>query len=64
MVTRGSHKLGRTIRKLGNSIELSTKESRARDSEIKHNKQAQEARRCTQDSPVQDLRKIQRQKMQ
>ena len=58
MVTRGARKLGRTIRKLGNSVEFSTKESRAKGSEIKHNRQAQEARGYTEDSPVQDLHSI------
>ena len=61
MVTRGARKLGRTIRKLGNSVEFSTKESRAKDSGIKHNRQAQEARGYTEDSPVQDLHSIQSQ---
>ena len=62
MVTRGARRLGRTIRKLGNSVEFSAKESRAKTSEFKHNRQAQEARGYTEDSPVQDLRGIQRQK--
>jgi len=62
MVTRGARRLGRTIRKLGNSVEFSVKESRAKISEFKHNKQAREARGYTEDSPVQDLRSIQRQK--
>ena len=44
MVTRGASRFGRTIRKLGNSIEFSAKESRAKISEFKHNKQAREAR--------------------
>lgn len=62
MVTRGARRLGRTIRKLGNSVEFSAKESRAKTSEFKHNRQAQEARGYTEDSPVQDLHGIQRQK--
>ena len=43
MVTKGERRIGRTIRKLSNSVEFSTKESMARRSEVKHNKQAQEA---------------------
>ena len=59
MVTRGARRLGRTIRKLGNSVEFSAKESRAKDSEKRHNKQAQEARGYTEDSPIEDLRGLQ-----
>ena len=56
MVTKGQRRLGRTIRKLENSVELSTKECRAKAAEIKHNSQAQEAQGYTEDSPVQNLR--------
>jgi len=62
MVTRGARRLGRTIRKLGNSVEFSAKESRAKTSEVKHNKQAQEARGYTENSPIMDLRSVQRRK--
>lgn len=59
MVTKGQRRLGRTIRKLENSVELSPKESRAKAAEIKHNSQAQKAQGYTEDSPVQNLRNIQ-----
>jgi hypothetical protein len=59
MVTKGQRRLGRTIRKLEKSVEFSTKESRAKAAEIKHNSQAQKAQGYTEDSPVQNLGKIQ-----
>ena len=59
MVTRGQRSLGRTIRKLSNSVEFSAKESMAKRSEIRHNRQAQEAQGYTEDSPIQNLRNIQ-----
>jgi len=36
MVTRGARRIGRTIWKLGNSVELSSKESKAKESERKY----------------------------
>jgi len=36
MVTRGQRRLGRTIRTLENSVELSAKENKAREAEKKY----------------------------
>ena len=58
MVKKGERRLDRTIRKLGNSVEFSTKETMAKASEIKHNRQTQEAQGYTEDSPIQNLRSI------
>ena len=56
MVTKGHRRLGRTIRILEGSVELSSKESRAREEEKKYRENAQAASGCTEDSPVQNLR--------
>ena len=56
MVTKGERRLGRTIRKLENSVELSSKESQAKESEKKHRAKAQTLSGCTEDSPIQSLR--------
>ena len=53
MVTRGQRSLGRTIRNLENSVELSAKESRAKESERKYREKIKQE---FEDSPVQDLR--------
>lgn len=58
MVTKGERRLGRTIRKLENSVELSGKESRARESERKYREKARAASGFTEDSPVQNLREV------
>jgi len=58
MVTKGERRLGRTIRKLENSVEFSSKESKAKAFEVKHNRRAQEAQGYTEDSPIQNLRGI------
>ncbi len=58
MVTKGERRLGRTIRKLENSVELSPKESRAKESEKKYREKAQAASECKEDSPVQSLRDL------
>ncbi len=55
MVTRGQRRLGRTIRTLENSVEFSTKESKARESERKYKEKIE---RNFADSPVQDLRRL------
>ena len=55
MVTKGQRRLGRTIRKLENSVELSSKESRARESEKKYREKAQSSSECPENSPVQSL---------
>jgi hypothetical protein len=56
MVTRGQRRLGRTIRKLENSVELSTKESKAKESEKEYLEKVQKLLGYTDDSPVQSLR--------
>ena len=55
MVTRGQRRLGRTIRNLENSVEFSSKESRARESERVYKEKVE---RGLKDSPVQDLRRL------
>lgn len=56
MVTRGQRRLGRTIRKLEESVELSAKESRAKEAEKKYKQKTQAASGNTDDSPIQNLR--------
>jgi hypothetical protein len=58
VVTKGERRLGRTIRKLENSVELSPKESRAKESEKKVRENAQAVLECAEDSPVQNLRDL------
>ena len=58
MVTKGERRLGRTIRKLENSVEFSSKESRAKNAEKKYREKAQEASKPAEDSPVQNLRDL------
>jgi hypothetical protein len=55
-VTRGQRRIGRTIRKLGGSVELSAKESKAKEAEKKYKQKTQAALGYTEDSPVQNLR--------
>jgi hypothetical protein len=56
MVTKGQRRLGRTIRTLENSVELSPKESIAKESEKKYKQTAQANAGYSADSPVQNLR--------
>jgi len=56
MVTRGARRIGRTIRKLGNSVELSSKESKAKESEKKCREKARKFSGYDEDSPVQSIR--------
>jgi hypothetical protein len=56
MVTIGQRRLGRKIRKLENSVELSSKEDRAKVSEMKYKDRIQKLSGYTDDSPVQNLR--------
>jgi len=56
MVTRGQRRLGRTIRTLENSVELSAKENKAMESEKKYRETIQASSECCKDSPVQNLR--------
>jgi hypothetical protein len=54
--TRGQRRLGRTIRKLENSVELSSKEGKAKLAEQKYKQKAQATQGFTDDSPIQNLR--------
>lgn len=56
MVTKGQRRLGRTIRKLESSVELSSKESQAKESEKKYRAKTEAASGYTADSPIQNLR--------
>ena len=57
MVTKGQRRLGRTIRKLENSVELSSKETKAKESEKKYKENLHNVPSCNDDSPVQSLSK-------
>jgi hypothetical protein len=54
--TVGERRIGRTIYKLGNSVELSSKEGKAKLAEQNHKQKTQAAPGSTEDSPVQNLR--------
>ena len=56
MATRGARRIGRTIRKLGNSVELSSKESTAKESEKKYREKARKLSGYDENSPVQSIR--------
>lgn len=58
MVTKGHRRLGRTIRILENSVELSPKESQAKESERKYKEKVQTNSGCSENSPVQSLRGV------
>ena len=58
MVTRGQRRLGRTIRKLENSVELSAKESRAKEAEKRYRETTQRLAGHAEDSPIQSLRNL------
>ena len=55
MVTRGQRRLGRTIRKLEESVEFSAKESKAKQAEINYRQKTQAVLGYTDDSPIQNL---------
>ena len=55
-VTKGQRRIGRTIRKLEGSVELSCKESIAKEAEKKYKQQTQTSRGYADDSPIQNLR--------
>ncbi len=57
MVTIGQRRLGRTIRKLENSVEFSSNESKAKVAEKKYHEKIY-ANSELQDSPIQNLREI------
>jgi hypothetical protein len=54
--TIGERRLGRTIYKLGNSVELSSKEGNAKVAEQKFRQKTQAVNGWCEDSPVQNLR--------
>jgi hypothetical protein len=55
-VTKGQRQLGRKIRKLENSVELSSTECKAKLAEQKYKQKTQATQGVTSDSPVQNLR--------
>ncbi len=55
-VTKGQRRIGRTIRKLEGSVELSAKESKAKEAEKNYKQQTQSSVGCADDSPIQNLR--------
>ncbi len=58
MVTVGQRRLGRTIRKLENSVEFSSKENKAKVAEKNYLEKVHENSGLTEDSPIQNLREI------
>lgn len=56
MVTRGERRLGRTIRNLSNSVEISGKETMAKESERKFLETIHQIPENVDDSPIQSLR--------
>jgi len=58
MVTKGQRRLGRTIRKLRNSVELSTKESAAKEAEKKYREKVRKLSGYPADSPIQNLSEL------
>jgi hypothetical protein len=54
--TVGERRLGRTIYKLSNSVELSSKEGQAKVSETSKKQKIQTQQGYTDDSPIQNLR--------
>jgi hypothetical protein len=55
-VTRGQRRIGKTIRKLERSVELSSKETKAKEAEKKYKQQTQTSLGYSDDSPIQNLR--------
>jgi hypothetical protein len=55
-VTKGERRLGRTIRKIEASVELSSKESFAKEDEKKYREKMKQTSCSSEDSPVQSLR--------
>jgi hypothetical protein len=55
-VTKGQRRIGKTIWKLENSVELSSKEGKAKMAEQKYKQKTQAAQGYTDDSPIQNLR--------
>ena len=63
-VTKGQRQLGRKIRKLENSVELSSKEGKAKLEEQKYKQKTQASQGYMGDSPVQNLRDLAKSKKQ
>ncbi len=55
-VTKGQHRIGRTIRKIEDSVEFSSKETKAKVAEKDYKQKTQAAFGISEDSPVQNLR--------
>jgi len=55
-VTKGQRRIGKTIRKLEGTVELSAKESKAKEAEKKYRQQIQTSQGYTDDSAIQNLR--------
>jgi hypothetical protein len=62
--TIGERRIGRTIYKLGNSVELSNKESKAKLSEQNYKQKTQKTQGYPEDSPVENLRDAAKRKKQ
>jgi hypothetical protein len=62
--TVGERRLGRTIYKLGNSVELSSKEGKAKVAEQNYKQKTQAAQGFSEDSPVENLRDASKYKKQ
>jgi hypothetical protein len=62
--TIGERRLGRTIYKLGNSVEFSSKECKAKISENAQKQKAQAEQGYNDDSPIQNLRDTKHHKQQ
>ena len=56
--TRGQRRIGRTIRKLENSVELSSKEGKAKVAEQNYKQKVGESQGHTDDSPIENLRNL------
>ena len=63
-VTKGQRQLGRKIRKLENSVELSSKEGKAKLEEQKYKQKTQATQGYAEDSAVQNLRDLAKWKKQ
>jgi hypothetical protein len=55
-VTKGQRRIGRTIRKLEGSVELSAKESKASEQEKNYKQKTQASLGYADNSPIQNLR--------
>ena len=55
-VTKGQRRIGRTIRKLEESVELSSKESKAKEEEKKYKQKVQTSSGYPDDAGIQNLR--------